>query len=994
MKKIKNTSLLLLSGILIAGTPLYAEVLCKNKKSGAVASRAKSCQKTETLITNISQSIKSTKGTAGDTTGVDLSVTRLNGTNGTLNTTGLNVSVIGDTGGDSTNVGLMVDALGADTNYSAIFRGGNVGIGVSDPDEKLELSGRLHLNQTSSPSTVTDKLYNVGGNLYWNGEQISTGTQNQGTITGVTAGSGLTGGGTSGAVTLSVDSGTSANNIVQLNSSAQLPAVSGENLTNLSAASISSGTLSDSRLSGNVSLLGSSIGLSSEVAGTLPVTNGGTGAATLSDLITLGSHTSGSYVASVATGTGLSGGAAGSEGATLTLSLDQASTPTWTGSHSFLSSMNIGTSTASSEILHINGRMDLEPSTVPSTTTGKLYNVGGDLFFNGVNLSTGAAGGDITGVTNGTGLTGGGTSGDVTLAVDAGTTANKIVQLNGSAQLPAVSGVNLTALNASSLSTGTVPDGRLSANVSLLGSSIGLASSEVSGTLPVANGGTGTTTLNNLISLGSHTVGNYVDSVVAGTGVTIGSTAPEGDVVTVSVNQATGYTWTNTHTFSGVSTDITTGSNQDFAIIPNGTGKVGVGTSLPTAMLDTTLTSTSSSGSTQTGIASNVTDTGTVTSGTDTTIGSDINVVRTGASGGTINTTGLDVSVTGDTGGTSTATGLTVNVSGADTNYSGVFTGGKFGVGTSSPTANFETQFSSSSTTAASEFGNKFVVDDSGVVSSGSDSTTGMSLSVSRTGASGGTISTTGLDIAVLGDSGGTSQTTGLNVSVSSADKNVAAAFSGGSVSVGGSTAITNSNIPSGSLVVDNGALCIDNGGDNCADATRNAGTIYAANTTVSSVDVAEEFPIEPGDATEAGDIVIANTKKALKCVGFAINNTGEKVCSAEEEGYVPFVTRTSGSLKESHKILGVVSTKPGVTLGGFGQEELISYKKVPLALVGRVPVKVSLENGALEVGDRIAASSIPGTGRKAHDGEASIGIALEPTTGDVNIQKVLVLIK
>ena len=81
-------------------------------------------------------------------------------------------------------------------------------------------------------------------------------------------------------------------------------------------------------------------------------------------------------------------------------------------------------------------------------------------------------GGTVTGVVAGAGLTGGGTSGSVTVAVDAGTTANKIVQLDASAALPAVSGANLTGLNASNVSAGMLPDARLSTNVSLLGASI------------------------------------------------------------------------------------------------------------------------------------------------------------------------------------------------------------------------------------------------------------------------------------------------------------------------------------------------------------------------------------------------------------------------------------------------------------------------------------------------------------------------------------------
>ena len=43
--------------------------------------------------------------------------------------------------------------------------------------------------------------------------------------------------------------------------------------------------------------------------------------------------------------------------------------------------------------------------------------------------------------------------------------ASQLVQLNGSTQLPAVSGVNLTALNASNLGSGTIPDARLSGSV-------------------------------------------------------------------------------------------------------------------------------------------------------------------------------------------------------------------------------------------------------------------------------------------------------------------------------------------------------------------------------------------------------------------------------------------------------------------------------------------------------------------------------------------------
>lgn len=77
--------------------------------------------------------------------------------------------------------------------------------------------------------------------------------------------------------------------------------------------------------------------------------------------------------------------------------------------------------------------------------------------------------GTVTSVFAGTGLTGGSITGSGTLAVDVGTTASKIVQLDSTARLPAVDGSQLTGLsipfsqlhviNTSGPSTWTVPAG-------------------------------------------------------------------------------------------------------------------------------------------------------------------------------------------------------------------------------------------------------------------------------------------------------------------------------------------------------------------------------------------------------------------------------------------------------------------------------------------------------------------------------------------------------
>ncbi|MDD3965414.1 MAG: tail fiber domain-containing protein, partial [Candidatus Moranbacteria bacterium] len=149
------------------------------------------------------------------------------------------------------------------------------------------------------------------------------------------------------------------------------------------------------------------------------------------------------------------------------------------------------------------------------------------------------------------------------------------------------------------------------------------------------------------------------------------------------------------------------------------TGLVGVGMT-PLAKLDVTLASTSTTGATQYALRSTLTDTGIVTTGTDTTYGNYNSLTRTGATGGTINSYGnYTLLTTDDAGvGTSTAygsyidtgvagatnadtvygmyintesnagttTGLYVDAgTGAGTEYSAVFMNGNVGIGTATP---------------------------------------------------------------------------------------------------------------------------------------------------------------------------------------------------------------------------------------------------------------------------------------------------------------------
>jgi hypothetical protein len=81
-------------------------------------------------------------------------------------------------------------------------------------------------------------------------------------------------------------------------------------------------------------------------------------------------------------------------------------------------------------------------------------------------------------------------------------------------------------------------------------------------------------------------------------------------------------------------------------------------------------------------------------------------------------------------------------------------------------------------------------------------------------------------------------------------------------------------------------------------------------------------------------------------------------------------VVRSTGQYQSG--LIGVVSTEPGFVAGAFTQD---SY---PIALVGRVPVKVSTENGSIKTGDYLTSASIPGYAMRALQSGRVIGKALE----------------
>jgi hypothetical protein len=144
-------------------------------------------------------------------------------------------------------------------------------------------------------------------------------------------------------------------------------------------------------------------------------------------------------------------------------------------------------------------------------------------------------------------------------------------------------------------------------------------------------------------------------------------------------------------------------------------------------------------------------------------------------------------------------------------------------------------------------------------------------------------------------------------------------------------------------------------------------GCVRAATTTAAGVlgpcvDIAEAYTA--GENLLPGDVVAV------------------KADASGPEGFTLIKANSSTA------ILGIVSTRPAVYLQGetalFGGSHFDASSifpkgsEVPLALVGRVPVTVSLENGPISVGDPLTVSSESGVAKRATEPGRIIGYALE----------------
>ncbi|MGA1841962.1 MAG: hypothetical protein ACMUIU_15190 [bacterium] len=144
-----------------------------------------------------------------------------------------------------------------------------------------------------------------------------------------------------------------------------------------------------------------------------------------------------------------------------------------------------------------------------------------------------------------------------------------------------------------------------------------------------------------------------------------------------------------------------------------------------------------------------------------------------------------------------------------------------------------------------------------------------------------------------------------------------------------------------------------------------NSGQVYADGSFNSGgADLAEMLPAAPG--LEPGDVLVVDLE-------------GKLIRSSE-----PSATN----------VVGVYSTSPGF-IGGYSDDD-DPTGKVPLAVLGIVPCKVSNENGPIKPGDLLVTSSTPGHAMKAPDDPKAgtvLGKALSSLESDTGLVRLYVTV-
>ncbi len=167
---------------------------------------------------------------------------------------------------------------------------------------------------------------------------------------------------------------------------------------------------------------------------------------------------------------------------------------------------------------------------------------------------------------------------------------------------------------------------------------------------------------------------------------------------------------------------------------------------------------------------------------------------------------------------------------------------------------------------------------------------------------------------------------------------------------------------------------------------TQNTVALCHANNGQSNNDEIVDCSGAPSDVAE----MFGTTDAAVEAAD-VVTQTGESTIEKIND----YVTTKSWVMKSSKpydsQLLGVVSTQPSALYG----DEIFAPNENPrpIALTGRVPVKVNLENGPIHAGDYLTSSSTTGQAMKATAPGMVIGQALSSFDGTQADAKVVVFV-
>ncbi len=671
--------------------------------------------------------------------------------------------------------------------------------------------------------------------------------------------------------------------------------------------------------------------------------------------------------------------------------------------------------------------------------------------------------GTITAVVAGTGLSGGGSSGLVTLNIDTSVTqqgnvfngANQLVQLNGSAQLPALSGINLTSIDATNITSGTLGNGGVTLALGIFGSITGiLGDANIADTITASNylplsGGilSGSLTVAGVTGLADGDIPNTI--TIASTSSIDATAINSGTLGNGSVILALGLFSSITGSLGDANVaDNITASNY----LPLGGGTLigSVTVAGVTGLLDADIPNTITvsnylllSGGTMAGnvdfntnLALNIGN-----AGTDFTAGGGLNLAATLTLGGDANLyrSAADTLKTDDNFVVGGTTGLTFTGAGGDITFTNgekvendtngfikLIGNAAAGSGTLIYTAG-QSVFQ-----AIGNVNNSFatcpIVSFGGCVGIYSLPTVNIN---SPTGAAYGISGTVKVDDSTAG---AITLQDGVAILAADLTKGAADVITNAygvhidNITAGGTKNIGlcfdcldgthSSTTVSGGIQWGNDATTTQNlrlyrsNGATAAQATIDdgAGTVLIqSNTTTTSINLSAQVGGTAQRLCHNGADAATGVQQIGDCGGtqadlaeyYGVNDDSDEgtLVVLDGEAYethyyggktsIAHVVKSSTSYQNT--LLGIVSTNPSGEILGETAKPYLNNPK-PIALIGRVPVKVSTEKGPIKPGDYLTSSSIPGVAMKATSTGPTIGKALGSYSA-LGIGKILVFV-